>query len=74
MVRFDVEASLNAVEDFCSRIRENSDMCHEAIPKSHDFGYVKQLPKSHDFGYEKQLPKSHDFGYEKLPFSATRNP
>ena len=30
-----------AVKDFCSRIRENSDICHETLPKSHDFGYEK---------------------------------
>ncbi len=29
----------NAVKDFCSRIRENSGIRYEAIPKSHDFGY-----------------------------------
>jgi len=33
----------NAVKDFCSRIRENSDICHETLPKSHDFGYEKRL-------------------------------
>jgi len=31
----------NAVKEFCSRIRENSGIRHEAIPKSHDFVYEK---------------------------------
>ncbi|HQZ63802.1 MAG TPA: hypothetical protein PLY87_01945 [Planctomycetaceae bacterium] len=34
--------SPNAVKDFCS---ENSDLCRETLPKSHDFGYEK-LPFS----------------------------
>jgi len=33
----------NTVKDFCSWIRENSDICHETLPKSHDFGYEKLL-------------------------------
>jgi len=39
----DACAQGNAVKDFCSRIRENSDICHETLPKSHDFGYEKRL-------------------------------
>jgi|GEM_PF-1979782 len=41
-----IPPSPNAVQDFCSRIRENSDICHETLPKSHDFGYGKQAPFS----------------------------
>gem|GEM_PF-2193268 len=29
----------NAFTDFCSRIRENSGIRQETIPKPHDFGY-----------------------------------
>jgi len=32
---------VNAVKDFCSRIRENSGFHGLTIPKSHDFGYKK---------------------------------
>jgi len=42
-IRKQAAGEVNAVRDFCSRIRENSDICHETAPKSHDFGYEKRL-------------------------------